>query len=134
METDSSNKSGHLRDKVAIKIHMVKFIEEKMDRIPSTPSMFEGELYMFYSQGIDTLKGEIIDLEKEMQSLLAPECGFDEIEALKEAVQCLKEILFDHNQLNVSGGNSWLVREYLAEAYSHGIKKLEDEIVKSKNE
>ena len=32
------------------------------------------------------------------------------------------------------GGNAWLVQEKLAEAYSHGIKKLEDEIVESKND
>ena len=32
------------------------------------------------------------------------------------------------------GGNAWLVQEKLAEAYSHGIKKLEYEIVDSKND
>ena len=57
METDSGSKWGHLRDRVAIKMHTIKFIEEKIDEIPSAPSMFEDELYMFYSQGVDTLKG-----------------------------------------------------------------------------
>tara|TARA_B110000093_G_scaffold98659_1_gene106133 strand:- start:251 stop:658 length:408 start_codon:yes stop_codon:yes gene_type:complete len=134
VETDSGNKWGRLRDRVAIKIHTIKFIEEKIDELPSAPSMFEDELYMFYSQGVDTLKGEIIDLEKEIHGLLAPGWEFDEIEALKEAAQMFKVMLFEHNLMTVSGGNAWLVQEKLAEAYSHGIKKLEDEIVESKND
>ena len=134
METDSGSKWGHLRDRVAIKMHTIKFIEEKIDEIPSAPSMFEDELYMFYSQGVDTLKGEVIDLEKEIHGLLAPSWEFDEIEALKEAAQIFKVRLFEHNLITVSGGNASLVQEKLAEAYSHGIKKLEDEIVESKND
>mgnify|MGYP006092939201 FL=1 len=140
MEIDCDSEQGNLRDQIAIKSQTIKFLEEKIDELlvatrhDSVNSGVEDEVFMFYSQGVDTLKAEIIDLEREIYSSLEPDCELDETEALREAIQGLKVMLFEHNLVSVSGGNAWLVHQKLAEAYSCGIKKLEDEMAESRND
>ena len=125
---------------IAIKIHTIKFLEERIDELlcaardDSVASGVEDEVYMFFSQGLDTLKAEIIDLERDIHRPSETNWDLDAQEGLKDAIQCLKVILVDHNLVSVSGGNAWLVQKKLADAYSYGIEKLEDEMAESKKD
>ena len=78
--TSYDSVEGFSRDQIILKTYTVKFLEEKIEELLNNPDLdlpcrdddFITEVLNIYVLGIETLRAEIIDLEKGMPSTFKP--------------------------------------------------------------